>query len=116
MSQRVYGKDYLLAEATVPSLEWFCIIASEEDSTYPADWIPRLFMGNTQAPRLHHLCLSGVPLTSPFKFCNLSHPCLDKHPALGSKLPAVSHRGDLCAWWQTPPAPRTETCTSDPLE
>jgi len=89
MSQKVYGTDHLLAEVTVPSLERLCIIASSEDPTYPADWIPRLFMGNTQAPRLQHLCLIGIPLTSPFKFRSLSRLRFERVPSLESKLPAV---------------------------
>ena len=82
MSQKVYGMYHLLAEVDVSSLERLYISGAHGDPTgeYPIDWIPRLFVKNSQAPRLQHLCLNHIPLVSPFKFYYLSRLYFDDIP------------------------------------
>ena len=91
MSQQVYGADYILAEVAVPSLERLYISGAHGDPprAHPINWISRLFGGNTQAPRLQHLCLSHILFVSPFKFDNLSRLHFDGVPFLETYLPAV---------------------------
>lgn len=91
ISQGTYDTDCLLAEIAAPSLEQQCIGAVHGDppDNYPVDWVPSLFMRNTQAPRLRHLCMSYIPFVSPFKFNNLSHLCFDHIPSLEIRLPAL---------------------------
>ena len=91
MSQQVYGADYILAEVAVPSLERLYISGAHGDPprAHPINWISRLFGGNTQAPRLQHLCLNHIPLVFPFKFYYLSRLYFDDIPFPEIRLPAV---------------------------
>lgn len=90
MTHRMYGMDYLLAEAVVPSLERLYISGVHRDppGSHSADLIPRLFARNTQAPRLQRLYLVHL-LEPPFKFDNLSCLHFCDIPCLEIQLPAV---------------------------
>ena len=86
-----------LAGTAVASLELLYISGVHGDSpdNYPADWVPQLFAGSIQAPRLRRLCLSRILLVFTPRFDNSTVLTTSPETRLPAVLEVVSCHPDL---------------------